>query len=53
MHSQCILQMLINLHNRCLVTASVTVIWSTEYCDNVPILTPVVALHDELMSSCD
>ena len=53
MHSQSILQMLINLHNRCLVTASVTVIRSTEYCDNVPILTPVVALHDELVSSCD
>ena len=52
-HSQGILQMLIDLHNRCLITASVTVIGRTEYCDDVPILTPVVALHDKLVSSCD
>ena len=53
MHSQCILQMLIDLHDCRLVTASVAVIGSTEYCDDVPILTPVVALHNKLMSSCD
>ena len=53
MHSQCILQMLIYLHDRCLVTASVTVVGSTEDRDHIPVLTPIVALHDQLVSPCD
>jgi hypothetical protein len=50
---QCILQMLVNLHNRSLVTTSVAVVGCTEYRDHIPVLTPIVSLHDELMRSCD
>jgi len=48
-----ILQMLINLHDSCLVTTSVAVIWSRENGDNISILRPIVPLHDQLMCSCN
>lgn len=43
--------MLINLHNRRLVTTSVAVVWRRENRDNIAILGPVVTLHHQLMSS--
>src|SRR5690606_35253273 len=46
-----ILQMFINLHDRSLVTTSIAVIGSTEDRYHIPVLTPVVAFHDQLMSS--
>jgi len=46
-----ILQMLVNLHDGCLVTTSVAVVGGTEDGHHVPILAPVVALHDQLMCS--
>lgn len=48
---QGIFQMLINLHDRCLVTASVAVVWRGEDGDNITILGPVVTLHHQLVSS--
>jgi hypothetical protein len=49
---QCVLEMLINLHDRCLIAAAVAVVGRTEDGDNIPVLTPVVALHNQLMRSC-
>lgn len=45
--------MLVNFHDRSLITTSVAVIGRTEDGDHIPILTPIVALHDQLMCSCD
>lgn len=45
--------MFVNLHDRGLVAAAVTVIGSREYRDDISVLTPVVALHDQLMGSGD
>lgn len=45
--------MLINLHDCGLVAATVTVIRCGKYRDNVSVLAPVVALHDQLMGSGD
>lgn len=53
MYSQGILQILINLHNRSLITTPVAVIRRTEDGNHIPILTPIVPLHDQLMGSCD
>lgn len=52
-YSQRVLKMLVNLHDRRLVTATVAVVRCTENGNNVSILTPVIALHDELMRSCN
>lgn len=43
--------MLINFHDSSLITTSVTVIGSTENCYDIPILTPVVPFHNQLMRS--
>ena len=45
--------MLIDLHDRCLVSTSVAVVWRREDRDNIAILRPVVTLHNQLMSSSD
>jgi hypothetical protein len=42
---------LVNLHDGGFVTASVTIIWSREHSDDVPIMRPVVTIHDKLMCS--
>jgi len=39
-----VLQVLVNLHNRGLITASVAVIGRTENRHHIPVLTPVVTL---------
>lgn len=43
--------MFINLHDGSLITTSVTVIGGTKNRDNIPVLAPVVSLHDQLMCS--
>ena len=43
--------MLVNLHDCGLVAAAVAVIRCGEYRNNVSVLTPVVAFHDQLMGS--
>lgn len=50
---QSVFQMLVNFHDCGLVAATVTVIGSREYCDDISVLTPVVALHNQLMGSGD
>jgi len=49
---QSILQMLVNLHNGCLVTTSVAIVWCTEYGYHISILAPIVSLHHQLMCTC-
>ena len=48
-NSQCVLQMLVNFHYCGLVTATIAVVWRRKDCDDVAILRPVVAFHDQLM----
>lgn len=43
--------MLINLHDGSLITTSVAVIGCTENGHHVPVLTPIISLHDQLMRS--
>ena len=43
---QGVFQVLVNLHDGCLVTASIAVVGCAEYGDHVSVLTPVVAFHD-------
>ena len=45
------LHKLIHLHDGCLVAASVAVVRSTENCDNITIMRPVVTLHYKLMGT--
>jgi hypothetical protein len=45
--------MLVNLHDGGLITASVAVVRCAEDGHHISILAPIVALHDELMRSCD
>lgn len=44
---------IIDLHNSCLVTTSVAVIWSGEDSNNGSIVLPLVSFHNQLMSSGD
>jgi len=46
-----VLQVLVNLHDRSLITASVAVVRCREDSHNVPVLRPVVALHNQLVSA--
>lgn len=39
------LHMLVDGHNSGLVTASITVVWCRENCDNVAVVGPVVSIH--------
>ncbi len=48
-----VLEVLINLHDCGLVTASVTVIRRRENRHDVLLVAPVISLHDELMRACD
>ena len=50
-HLQIIFHEFINLHNGGLVTASVAVVGGGEDSDNVTLMSPVVAVHDELMGT--
>ena len=42
---------LVNFHDGCLVTASIAVVWRRKDSDDVTVVGPVVAVHDELMST--
>lgn len=53
MNPQSVLQVLIQLHNRRLVPATVAIIRRRENGNDVPIVRPIVTLHDQLMCSCD
>jgi len=48
-----VFEMLVDLHDCSLIAASVAVIGRTEYSHHIPILTPVVSLHHQLMCSCN
>lgn len=45
--------MLVDLHDSSLIAAAVTVIRRAKNGNHIPILTPIVALHHQLMSSCN
>lgn len=44
---------IVDFHNGGLITASVAVIWRGKYGDHGPVVLPLVALHDQLMSTGD
>lgn len=44
-----ILEVLVDLHNRCLVSAAVAVVRRTENGNNVLLVAPIVSFHDELV----
>jgi hypothetical protein len=44
---------LVDGHNGSLVTAAVAVVRRTKYCDDIAVVSPVVALHDKLMGTSD
>lgn len=48
-----ILESIIKLHDRCLVATAVTVVRCTEDGHYILVVTPIVALHDQLMGSGD
>ena len=48
-----ILHEFIDLHNGGLISATVAVVRRREDSDNVALVSPVVAVHDELMGACD
>lgn len=39
-----VFQMLVNLHDGSLITTSIAVVWRTENCHHISVLTPVIAL---------
>ena len=45
--------MLVNLHNGSLITTSIAIVGCRKYRHHIPILTPIVAFHNKLMSSCN
>jgi len=51
LHSQWKFKWIIQFHEGRLVATSVAIVWRWEYCDHVAIVTPVVALHDQLMGT--
>ena len=48
---ECILEVLVDLHDRCLVATAVAVVGRREDGDDVALLRPVEAVHDELVRS--
>lgn len=52
-YAQGVFQVLVNLHDCGLVTTAVAVIRGGKYRNDVSVLTPVVALHDQLVGSGD
>ena len=52
-HEEVVVHVLVNLHDTGLVRAAVAVIGRREYSDDMLIMTPVEAVHDELMRTRD
>lgn len=48
-----VVHILVHLHDTCLVSASVAIVWSREDGDYVLFMRPVVAIHHELMGTRD
>ena len=48
-----VLQVIIQFHDGCLIAASIAVVGSREDGHDLTIMAPVVAFHDQLMSSCN
>ena len=48
-----VLHEFVYLHDGCLITASITVVWCREYCNNVALMSPVVSVHHKLMGTWD
>lgn len=41
---QRVLEMFIDFHDSCLVSTAIAVVWSTEYGNDIAIMTPVISL---------
>jgi len=50
---ECVLQVLIDLHDCCLVAATVAIVWSREDRYDVSVMAPIIALHDKLVRTRD
>mmetsp|Transcript_96302 Transcript_96302/g.171084 ORF Transcript_96302/g.171084 Transcript_96302/m.171084 type:complete len:257 (+) Transcript_96302:63-833(+) len=50
---ECVFEMLIDLHHGRLVPTPVAVVGRGEDCHHIPVVAPIVALHDKLMSACN
>ena len=50
---QIILHELVDFHYRCLVAASVAVVGRREDRHDVPLVSPVIPIHDQLMRTCN
>lgn len=48
-----IFKSIIQFHDGSLVATAIAVVWCTKDGDNIPIMTPVVSLHNKLMGSGD
>lgn len=48
-----VFQCIIQFHNSSLISTAVAVVWSREDSDHIAIMTPVVSLHNKLMSPWD
>merc|ERR1712232_350928 len=48
-----VLQMLVDLHHGCLIATAVAVVRRREDGHDVPVVAPIVTLHDQLMSASD
>lgn len=53
MNLQVEFHVLVESHDRSLVPAAIAVVRRTKHCDDVAVVRPIVALHDELVSTCD
>jgi|LauGreDrversion4_2_1035121.scaffolds.fasta_scaffold159985_2 hypothetical protein len=48
-NEEIVIHVFVNLHNTCLISTSVAVIWRRKDCHDMFIMTPVVAAHHKLM----
>ena len=46
---QSVIQLLIQFHNRRLISASIAIIWSREYCHDILLVRPIVPFHNLML----
>jgi hypothetical protein len=48
---ECVLEVIVQFHDSCLIAASVAVIRRRENCHHLTLMAPIITLHDQLMGS--
>ena len=51
-NKEIIVHRFIYLHDTSFVSTSITIVWCREYCHDLLLVTPIIASHHQLMSSC-